>query len=89
VTGDLPVGAAIRAWAPRLVHVHLDDIRDRVHEHRPFGEGDLDLNETLSALLEVGYGGMAAVELSRDSYRGAEAARRAIESLRRAATKST
>jgi len=89
VTGDLPVGAVIRAWAPRLVHVHLDDIRGGVHEHRPFGEGDLDLDEVLSALLEVGYEGMAAVELSRDSHRGAEAARRAIGALRRAATNST
>jgi sugar phosphate isomerase/epimerase len=89
VTGDLPVGEAIRTWAPRLVHVHLDDIQGGIHEHRPFGEGDLDLGETLNALLDVGYDGMAAVELSRDSHRGAQAAGQALESLRRAATKPT
>jgi len=74
-TGDLPVGKLVRELAPRLVHVHLDDIRDGIHEHRMFGEGSLDLRETLNALLEVGYSGMAAVELSRDSHRGAQAAR--------------
>ena len=80
-TGDLPVGKLVRELAPRLVHVHLDDIRDGVHEHRMFGEGSLDLPEALSALMEVGYNGMAAVELSRDSHRGAQAARLAHRHL--------
>lgn len=81
-TGDLPVGDVIRRYAERLVMVHLDDVRDGVHEHRMFGEGDLDLPETLGALLEAGYAGMAAVELSRDGHRGAWAARTALERLR-------
>ena len=46
--------------------------------------GDLDLPGTLNALLEVGYDGMAAVELSRDSHRGAWAAEVALASLRAA-----
>ena len=83
-TGDLPVGRMIRELAPRLVHVHLDDIAGGVHEHRMFGQGDLDLHETLTALLETSYGGMAAVELSRDSHRGAAAAEEALERLRAA-----
>jgi sugar phosphate isomerase/epimerase len=84
VTGDLPVGAVIRELAPRLVHVHLDDIAAGVHEHRMFGTGDLDLAETLKALVEVGYGGIAAVELSRDSHRGARAAEEALVHLMKA-----
>ena len=83
-TGDLPVGEQIRLLAPRLVHVHLDDIRGGVHEHRMFGEGDLDLAETLRALVEVGFDGLAAVELSRDSHRGAWAAAEAMTRLRAA-----
>jgi L-ribulose-5-phosphate 3-epimerase len=82
VTGDLPVGDQVRLLAPRLVHVHLDDIAGGVHEHRMFGEGDLDLAETLSALTEVGFAGMAAVELSRDSHRGPRAAEEAMQHLR-------
>ncbi|MFT5050043.1 MAG: L-ribulose-5-phosphate 3-epimerase [Chlamydiales bacterium] len=84
VTGDLPVERVIHAWAPRLVHVHLDDIADGIHEHCMFGSGDLDLTATLSALIEVGYDGMAAVELSRDSHRGAAAAGEAMDRIRAA-----
>ena len=84
VTGDTPVDEQVRALAPRLVHVHLDDIRGGEHRHRMFGEGDLDLPATLAALVEVGFEGMAAVELSRDSHRGAWAAREAMERLRAA-----
>jgi sugar phosphate isomerase/epimerase len=84
VTGDLPVEEAIRSLAPHLGHVHLDDIAGGVHEHRMFGEGDLDLVGTLSALKEAGYSGMAAVELSRDSHRGPLAAREAMRHLRSA-----
>jgi sugar phosphate isomerase/epimerase len=49
-----------------------------------FGHGELDLPETLNTLLEVGYDGMAAVELSRDSHRGAAAAEEALTHLRAA-----
>lgn len=84
VTRDLPVGDVVRAWAPRLVHVHLDDIAGGVHEHCMFGMGELDLPETLEALIEVGFDGMAAVELSRDSHRGPVAAAEAMTHLRAA-----
>jgi sugar phosphate isomerase/epimerase len=84
VTGDTPVPERIRELAPRLLHVHLDDIAGGVHEHRMFGEGELDLPGTLAALLGVGYAGLAAVELSRDSHRGAWAAGEALRRLREA-----
>ena len=84
VTGDVPVGDVIRECAPHLVHVHLDDIADGVHEHRMFGQGDLDLAEVLGTLREVGFSGLAAVELSRDAHRGALAAEEAMDHLRRA-----
>jgi sugar phosphate isomerase/epimerase len=84
VTGDVPVADVIRRFAPRLIHVHLDDIAGGVHEHRMFGEGDLDLAEVLEALREIDYTGLAAVELSRDAHRGAQAAEEAMGHLRRA-----
>ena len=80
-TNDLPVGDVIRAHTAHIRHVHLDDIAGGVHEHRMFGEGDLDLGETLGALSEIGFDGMAAVELSRDSHRGAAAAAEAMQHL--------
>lgn len=84
VTNDVPVGDQIRALAPHLVHVHLDDIRGRIHEHRMFGEGDLDLADTIASLRAVDFRGMAAVELSRDSHRGADAAAEAMRHLQSA-----
>jgi sugar phosphate isomerase/epimerase len=84
VTGDLPVGRIVRQFAARLVHVHLDDIAGGVHEHRMFGQGELDLPDTLSVLLEAGYTGIAAVELSRDSHRGPAAAAEAHARIRAA-----
>lgn len=84
VTGDLPVPAVIRAYAQRLMVVQLDDCRPGEHVHRMFGQGALDLAGTLAALLEVGYDGVAAVELARDSHRAPEAAREALERLRAA-----
>lgn len=88
VTGDLPVADVIREMAPHLVHVHLDDIANGVHEHRMFGQGDLDLAEVLGALKEIGFTGMAAVELSRDAHRGAQAAEEAMGHLVRALARS-
>ena len=83
-TGDLPEADIIRRYGNRLLQVHLDDIKDGFHVHRMFGEGDLDLPGVLGALLEVGFDGMAAVELSRDSHRGPEAAAEAFQHLRQA-----
>ncbi len=83
-TNDLPVERVIREYAADLIHVHLDDIAGGVHEHCMFGDGDLDLKATMAALDEIGYSGMAAVELSRDSHRGAAAASEAMEHLRAA-----
>lgn len=84
VTGDLPVGDVIRRVGERIAMVHLDDIKDGVHDHRMFGTGDLDLAEALEALLDVHYDGICAVELSRDSHRAPWAARKAMEHLTRA-----
>ena len=83
-TGDLPEADIIRRYGNRLLQVHLDDIKDGLHVHRMFGEGDLDLPGVLAALLEVGFDGLAAVELSRDSHRGPEAAAEAFQHLRQA-----
>ena len=83
-TDDLPVERVIREHAGDLIHVHLDDVAGGVHEHKMFGEGDLDLGATLRALDGIGFEGIAAVELSRDSHRGAAAAREALAHLRAA-----
>ena len=75
---------SIHAFSDQLINVHLDDIANREHTHRMFGEGELDLSAALRALVDVGYRGVASVELSRDSHRGAAAAREALGHLRAA-----
>jgi sugar phosphate isomerase/epimerase len=79
--GETPIPEVIRRWAPRLVNVHLDDIRAGVHRHLMFGEGEIDFSPVLQTLAEVGYTGGAYVELSRHSHEAPEAARRAFEFL--------
>jgi L-ribulose-5-phosphate 3-epimerase len=79
--GELPIADAIRRWAPRLVNVHIEDMRRGAHEHLMFGEGEIDFPPVLRALAEVGYTGGVYVELSRHSHEGLTAARRAFEFL--------
>lgn len=81
-----PVDAAtcIRRAADLLVNVQLDDMRTGVHEHLEFGEGELNLPATLAALSEVGYTGVAAVELPRHSHAAPVVASRAYTALRAA-----
>jgi L-ribulose-5-phosphate 3-epimerase len=76
--------AAIAARGPTIVNVQIEDVKRGVHEHLPFGAGDLDLPGTLAALRAAPYGGLVGVELSRDSHRAAEAVRESIRALRAA-----
>ncbi len=84
VTGDEPVSHVAKRLSSRLVHVHLADCPRGRHEHLPFGEGDLDLAEALDGLTRAGFAGIGAVELSRDGHRGPDAAREAMDAVRRA-----
>ena len=78
-----PVDAAqcLRMAANELVNVQLDDMRPGVHEHLEFGDGELDLAGTLATLREIGYTGVAAVELPRHSHAAPDVARRAFQAL--------
>ncbi|MCI2416915.1 EboA domain-containing protein [Saccharopolyspora sp. K220] len=74
----------VRRLQDLLVHVQLDDMRRGVHEHLEFGAGELDLVGTLEALDEVGFTGLAAVELPRHSHAAPQVASRAMGALRQA-----
>ncbi|MSR75941.1 MAG: sugar phosphate isomerase/epimerase [Planctomycetes bacterium] len=54
-----------------LAWVAIEDMRYGVHEHLPFGEGDLDLPALLAALAQIGFDGVVAVELPRHAHAGA------------------
>lgn len=75
---EVPVGNHIRRWRDWLWNVHLDDMKPGVHDHLKFGEGVVDFTDVFAALKEIGFTGMASVELSRHSH---DAVRTATESL--------
>ena len=87
--GETPIAAVIHRWADRLVNVHIEDMRARVHEHLMFGAGEIDFPPVLAALAEVGYTGGLHVELSRHSHEGPTAARQAYAFLAPQIAKAT
>ncbi|MEE1803174.1 sugar phosphate isomerase/epimerase [Streptomyces sp. JV176] len=72
----------VRDAAPWLRHVQIEDMRRGVHEHLPFGDGEIDFPPVLEALAATGYQGLTVVELPRHSHAGPELARTSIEFLR-------
>jgi sugar phosphate isomerase/epimerase len=78
VTESISAGDAIRRHGASLRTVHLDDTRNRVHEHLQIGDGELDWADIVAALREVRFTGIAAFELSRHSHAAPQAARDAM-----------
>ena len=52
VTGDRDPAEAVRECAADLGTVAVEDMRRGVHEHLPFGEGDMDAAAVLRALAD-------------------------------------
>ncbi len=81
----LPPADCVRAAAPWLRHVQIEDMRRGVHEHLPFGEGEIDFPPVLAALAATGYQGLTVVELPRHSHAGPQQAALSLPFLRAAA----
>jgi sugar phosphate isomerase/epimerase len=79
----------IRTAGALLANVQLDDMVPGVHEHLEFGHGDVDLPQALGALVEIGYAGLAAVELPRHGHAAPLVAERSLEALQTALTQAT
>ncbi|MGA4838645.1 sugar phosphate isomerase/epimerase family protein [Streptomyces sp. G45] len=80
-----PPADCVRAAAPWLRHVQIEDMRRGVHEHLPFGDGEIDFPPVLRALADCGYQGLTVVELPRHSHAGPELAARSLDFLHHAA----
>lgn len=74
--------ASVRKLGSAIVHLHLEDIKGRVHRHLPFGEGDIDFVALRQALDEIGYAGPYVVDLFGLDAAPGEVAARALASLR-------
>ena len=76
--------AAVTAHAAETVNIQVEDMKRGIHEHLPFGQGDLDLPAVAKALCDSGYEGLVGVQLSRDSHRAVDAVRDSLRALREA-----
>ena len=89
VTERQSPAAALSSVIDQVINVHIDDCKNRVHEHLPLGAGEIDFEPLLQILLETGYGGVALVELSRDAHRAPELIEQSIRFLREAEGQGT
>lgn len=81
--GEMPSRPHIERWKDVLWNVHIEDMRRGVHDHLPFGDGEIDFDEVFAALRDVEYKSGLHVELSRHSHDAVETARRSMDFLRR------
>jgi len=81
ITDDVP--STIRRSARDIVHVHFEDIRNKVHQHLVPGEGDMDLSAVVWALREVDYRGYLTIDLFHIADDPLGYARRCVEPMRR------
>ena len=80
--GEGPIADVIRRWQRKLVNVHIEDMVRGTHDHRMFGEGEMDFEPILLSLDKTGYSGGVHVELSRHSHDAPAAESRAYHFLR-------
>jgi len=80
----LPIGEHIRRWRDRLWNIHIEDMKQGVHDHLMFGAGDIEFAPVLEELREVDYEHGVYVELSRHSHNAVETARKSLAFLRQA-----
>ncbi|MGQ9729891.1 MAG: sugar phosphate isomerase/epimerase family protein [Candidatus Zipacnadales bacterium] len=62
--GDLGPGRAIRMAGERLITTHLQDNCGQYDDHLPPGDGHIDWQEVVAALIEIDYGGCLMLELT-------------------------
>ena len=80
--GEVPIANHLRRWREWLWNLHIEDMRQGIHDHLMFGEGEIDFASVLRALRDIDYDGGAHVELSRHSHNAVETARRSLAFLR-------
>jgi sugar phosphate isomerase/epimerase len=78
---DRDVPASIRRLGRRIVHTHIEDIRDNVHQHLIPGQGNLEFKPILSALRGCGYRGYFTIDLFNLGDDAPGVARASLEAL--------
>lgn len=83
-TEDEPVQHVIERLADHTIHVQLEDMKNRVHEHLPLGRGELDFREIFAAFDRTKFAGVVALEFNAGDLggNGDELAEQSIRYLR-------
>ena len=81
-TEDADPAACVLGASDLVANVQIDDMRRGVHEHLPFGEGEVDFPPVLAALSAIVFDGLVAVELPRHSHAAPALAASSLDFLR-------
>lgn len=83
-TEDEPLEAVIESLARYTVHVQLEDMRDRVHQHLRLGEGQINFPDVFASFDRTGFSGVVALEFNAGDLGGSgdELARDSLAYLR-------
>ena len=73
---EMPLLPHLEKWSSVLWNIHLEDMRQGVHDHLPPGEGSIDFGKVFAGLNEIKYEGGVHWELSRHSHDAVETARK-------------
>jgi sugar phosphate isomerase/epimerase len=76
---DLP--ESIKRQGNAIVHAHIEDIKDKIHNHLEIGQGDIDFAAMHAAFMEIGYDGYYVVDLFRLGDDPASVAKRSLTAL--------
>lgn len=78
---DPSLTESIRLLGDLIVHVHVEDIKDKIHNHLEIGRGDINFADMHSAFKEIGYQGFYVADLFRLGDDPVGVARRTLSAL--------
>lgn len=60
---DRDLAESIIKLKDKIVHVHIEDIKDKIHNHLYPMDGDIDYQKMFKAFDEIGYGGYYVIDM--------------------------
>jgi sugar phosphate isomerase/epimerase len=82
VTEEITPADAVRRLGARLGGLQLDDCRGGAHEHLMPGEGEIEWPAVMEAVRDVGFQGLASLELPRHGHDPIQTSRAALAFFR-------
>lgn len=79
--GEGDIASITHRYADKIVNVHIEDMKQGVHDHLMFGEGTMNFSPILRAFEAIEYPGCLNVELSRHSHNAVSIAKESFRFL--------